>query len=127
MDVPESFKTQHEKWIKVVNDRDIKGYANLLTENAVWMPPGQKPVIGRDAFKQWLTPFMSEFSYEFIISEERVRVTGDWALEKARFTSRMTPSSGGETREHSGTFTVLWKRAQDRKWYIDRYMDDTNL
>lgn len=127
MNVPESLKKQHEKWIDVVNNGDINAYTNLLAENAVWIPPGQQPIIGREAFKQWLSPFFGKFSYRFSISEEQIKVAGEWAFEKARFTSEMTPISGGEPMKHSGTFTVLWNQGQDKTWYIDRYVDDTDL
>lgn len=127
MNIPESLRKQHKSWIDVVNNEDIDAYANILAENAVWIPPGQKPIIGREAFKQWLTPFFSKFSYEFSITEEQFLVSGNWAFERAKFTSIMTPESGGEPMTHSGTFTVFWHRSKDNYWYIERYIDDTNL
>jgi uncharacterized protein (TIGR02246 family) len=125
--IPDSLKKQHYKWIDIVNNGDIDAYVNLLTENAVWIPPGQQPIIGRRAFKQWLAPFLGKYSYEFSITDERIKVAGDWALERGKFTSEMTPNSGGKSMKHSGSFTVLWKRGKDKEWYIDRYIDDSDL
>jgi|AntRauTorckE6833_2_1112554.scaffolds.fasta_scaffold24684_1 uncharacterized protein (TIGR02246 family) len=127
MDVPESLRKQHRKWISVVNNKNIDEYANILAEDAVWIPPGQQPIIGRKAFKQWLAPFFDKFSYDFAISDEQFIVSGNWAFERAKFTSKMTPNSGGDPMTHSGTFTVFWHRNKENKWYIERYIDDTNL
>ena len=71
--------------------------------------------------------FFGKFSYDFSINEQQFIVAGDWAFERAKFTSIMTPNSGGEPMTHSGTFTVLWYRDRDKDWYIERYIDDTNL
>lgn len=125
--VPEPLIERHQEWIDVVNAGDSDTYANLLAENAVWIPPGQDPITGRTAFKQWLTPFFDAFSYTFSISDVRIRVAGDWAIERAEFTSEMTPYNGGDPMKHTGTFTVLWHRDDDKVWYIERYFDDSDL
>lgn len=125
--VPNSLKQRHREWVDVVNRRDIDAYANLLSEKAVWIPPGQPPIVGRHAFKQWLTPFFNEFRYDFSITGEQFTIAGEWALERAEFISRMTPVDGGNTMEHSGSFTVIWHLESDDRWYIDRYVDDTGL
>lgn len=125
--IPEPFKKRHKQWIEAVNAGDVDAYAHLLAENVVWIPPGQLPIIGREAFKQWLAPFMANFSYGFSITEERIKISGNWAFERARFISEMTPREGGEPMKHARTFTVLWKRGGDKDSYIERYIDDTDF
>lgn len=125
--IPQAFKERHQEWIRVVNNGDIEGYSEILTKDAVWIPPRSEPIEGRDAFKNWLTPFVKEYSYQFEISEQRIHITGNRALERASFTSTMTPRSGGDSMTHSGTFTALWIKDKDNMWYIERYIDDTNL
>lgn len=127
MSIPESLRKQHEKWVKVVNDGNIDAYANLLTKDAIWIPPGQQPIIGREAFRQWLSPFFEKFSYEFSITEEQFIITGNWTYERAKFSSKMTPNSSGKPMTHSGTFAVFWHQNKDKNWYIERYIDDTDL
>lgn len=83
--------------------------------------------MGRSAFRDWVAPFLVRFNYEMSFSEVRHRVAGDWAAEKGRFRSLMTPRGGGEAMEHSGSYTLLWKREPDGTWRIERYVDDTRL
>ncbi|MCW9706642.1 YybH family protein [Fodinibius salsisoli] len=127
MDIPDSLIKQHQNWINAVNNENIDEYANILAEDAVWIPPGQQPIIGRKAFRQWLKPFFGKFSYDFSISDERFLVSGNWAFERAKFTSKMTPNSGGDPMAHSGTFTVLWNQDDEDNWLINRYIDDSNI
>lgn len=126
-EVPESFKKRHNKWVEIVNSGNVEAYAKLLAEEVVWIPPGQQPITGREAFKEWLSPFMDKYSYDFSITDEQIRVSGDWVFERARFISKMTPLEGGEPMKHSGTFSVLWNRGSDNKWYIERYIDDSDF
>lgn len=125
--IPQKLKERHREWVRIVNDGDIDAYIGILTEDAVWIPPGGEPIEGREAFKKWLTPFLTKFSYRFDITEERIKAAGSRALERAKFTSKMSPKTGGNPMIHSGTFTVLWIQKEDNKWYIERYIDDTDL
>ncbi len=122
----DSFQKRHKEWIDIVNNGDAEAYAGLLTEDAVWFPPGGYPIEGRAAFKKWLDPFFGRFVYEFSVTNERIRITADRAVEKGEFTSLMTPKGGGEPMKHSGTFTVLWKW-EGEGWNIERYIDDTDM
>jgi ketosteroid isomerase-like protein len=99
----------------------------LLTEDAVWFPPGSDPIVGRKAFREWLSPFFNKFLYEFDISNKRITTSGGRAVERAGFTSKMTPKEGGEPMRHSGTFIALWHRDESGIWRIERYIDDTNI
>ena len=118
---------RRQEWVAVVNARDLAGYAALFTPDGVWLPPRQPAVRGREAIHTWLRPFFEEFEYDFSITDSQLRVAGDWAVEYGKFTSNLQPRSGGEPSSHSGTYVVLWRRELDKRWYIERYMDVTDL
>lgn len=125
-DKSESLQKRHKDWIDIVNRRDAEAYSWLLTDDAVWFPPTGDPIGGREAFKEWLTPFFDRFNYNFSIADLRYRVSGNRAVSKGKFTSIMTPKVGGEPMQHSGTFTVLWYRVGE-EWNIEHYIDDTDM
>lgn len=121
-----SLKQRHNEWIDIVNRGDVDAYAELLTEAAVWIPPSGEPIVGREAFREWLASFFSRFSYNFSITNKRLKIFNDRAIGKGEFTTEMIPKEGGKPMRHSGTFMVLWYR-EGEHWYIERYIDDTDL
>lgn len=123
----ESLQQRRQEWIDSVNRGDVDAYSELLTEDAVWIPPGRDPVVGKQAFRAWLAPFFSQFTYDFSTDEERIRIAGDWAVERAHFTSDMSPKGGGEPMRHSGTYILLWRRDEGSRWCIERYIDDSEM
>ena len=124
-DVPDGLAASHDAWIKAVEATDVDAYAALVCEDVVWLPPGDTSVVGREAFRDWLAPFFGGYRYDFAVHDVQFRVADDWALERGRFLSRMTPRSGGEPVEHGGRFILLWRRDEDGTWRIERYVDDT--
>lgn len=113
-----------EAWIAAVESGDADGYAALLSPDAVWIPPAGDPIVGRDAFRDWVAPFLEGFEYSMDLAPETVRVGPDHAVEAGRFVSRMTPVAGGETAVHEGRYVVLWRRGPSA-WSIERYADVT--
>jgi len=121
-----SLQQRHLEWIDIVNRGDGAAYSRLLADEGIWIPPQGDPIIGREAFRKWLSPFFEKYSYNFSIKDEQFLMRGRWAIEKGKFTTVMTPEDGDEMK-HSGTFTVIWYRNDAGKWLIDRYVDDTNF
>lgn len=122
--LPEGLEHSHRRWLEVVNQSDLDGYVDLVADDVVWIPPGQEALQGRAAFRRWLDPFLSQFSYAMSVENVDIRVAGEWAVEKATFHSHLTPRAGGEAMHHTGRFIVLWRYDADGKWRIDRYIDD---
>lgn len=116
---------RRQQWIDAVNARDVDRYIELLTEDIVWLPPGQPALSGRPAFAAWVRPFFERFGYEFGITEPTVRPAGKWAVERGTFQTRMTPLKGGEVGFHTGAYLALWRKEADDTWRIERYIDET--
>lgn len=117
---------RHQDWIAIVNATDITGYAQMVTEDIVWLPPHGGAVVGRAAFRAWLEPFFGSFAYEFSLERIRARETEHWIAETGEFTSRMTPTGGGAAAAHSGRYFALWRRDAGM-WRIERYVDQASL
>ena len=127
MNDTEVIGVRRQEWVRAVNSRDRAAYAELFTPNAVWLPPGLPAVCNREAIREWLEPFFDRYLYEFSITSPRLRIGGDWAVERGAFTSTLTPVSGGSSGSHSGVYIVIWRKESDGLWYIDRYVDVTDI
>jgi len=122
--VDEIRRTRRE-WVDVVNAGDIDRYAQMLTRDAVWIPPGQPAVEGREAIRDWLAPLFEKYVYRFALRGSRVQLAGDWAVERGAFASKLTRKSGGDPQKHRGTYIVLWRQNESGQWRIERYIDDS--
>jgi uncharacterized protein (TIGR02246 family) len=121
----QTIEHQRQQWTAAVNARDVDRYLELLTEDIVWLPPGQPALSGRRAFESWVRPFFERFSYEFVITEAEVQLAGDWAVERGTFQTKMRAQDDGQSGDHAGTYLVLWRREPGGTWRIERYIDET--
>lgn len=113
---------RREAWIAALESGDADAYAELVTEDVVWMPPHGAALVGRQAFRSWLGPFLDAYEYEFSVDGVSTRETERWIAETGVFNSRMTPRGGGSPATHSGRYLLLWRH--DRGvWRIERYVD----
>jgi uncharacterized protein (TIGR02246 family) len=113
------------QWIDAVHSGDAQRYAELVTEQVVWVPPDGRAIVGRDAFRAWVKPFFDAVAYDFTLHPEHVMVKGDWAIERGAFLSTVRTRAGGSRSTHGGHYTVIWQRRTDSQWRIDRYFDTT--
>ena len=120
-------REQREKLLDAVNSSDIDGVADVLSDDAVWIPPGMPALKGRKAISEWMNPFFDAYEYEFNIDDMRIKGADDWAVERATFTSRTRPKEGdGDENAQQGKYIMIWRWEKDNKWRIEKYLDDTD-
>ena len=119
--------TRRAEWIAALRAGRLDEYVSLITQDAVWAPPGTSALHSRTAIRAWLEPFVAQYEYDMRIERPSVRLAGDWAVERGAFLSRLRPRAGGDWHSHRGTYVILWRRLTDGQWYIDRYLDTTEL
>ena len=121
-----SLKQRHQAWLEAVNSGDLEGWGAVVTEDIVWIPPGQTVIEGREALAEWLRPFIEAYEYRFATTSQAVRMVGERALERSDYLSRVKPRSGGEELEHGGRYVALWRQEEGR-WYMERYVDVSEM
>ena len=96
--------------------RDWDGFASFFTEDAVWMPPDQPPLVGKDAWWSWIGGGWDQSTLEQQnSSSEEIVVAGDWAYEW----HNETQVGQGWQRNFKGIF--IMHRQNDGPWKIARY------
>lgn len=121
--VADGVAERRREWMAVVNEGALEGYADLVADDVVWLPPTGAPLTSRQAFRAWLEPFFTRYDYEFWVEPLEVRPFDGWCAEVGRFRSVLSTDPGHEPQEHTGQYFVLWRLDADGLWRIERYVD----
>ena len=116
---------QRARWVSAINAGSPDEFVAVLAPDAVWLPPGSPAISGKDAIREWLETPLRLYEYDYTIRDVKLRVAGDWAVEKASFRTEATTGSGEAMPAHTGTYVVLWRRSAAGAWLIERYIDES--
>jgi uncharacterized protein (TIGR02246 family) len=124
----EKIQAVTDKFLEAWNEGDADGCSNTYAEDAVFMPPGQKSVIGRDAIRKFFIEQREGTDGADMNIEEQVKEViyfDDWAVMRGLGEITIDESDSSETK-----FTFKWamlsKRNQQGQWESvwDIYNDD---
>lgn len=116
-----------ETWMTATRAGDIHTVLDLMTDDAVFMTPGNPPFC-KEAFKEAAEDMKAGTTdgprYEGTSRIEEIKVLGDWAYLRTHLDVTTFPSGDAPPDHRSGyTFTILCKES-DGKWRLAR---DANL
>ena len=110
-----------DTWLAASKAGDVDTVLSLLTDDVVFMVPGQEP-FGKEAFAA-ASRGMKGITFEGRSEIRELRVLGDWAYLRNHLEISMTPPGGGTAMRRSGyTLTIL--RKEQGRWLLAR---DANL
>ncbi len=95
-----------------------------LAEDAVWILPGEPAVEGRPAIRSRLERMFGEFRCSMAFGRPRVEVTGDWAVERGEYRTRLTSRKMGDKDTVGGAYLLLWRRSEASGWQVERFVDE---
>ena len=101
--------------------RDAERVARIFTEDAVYLEPEAREIVGKQALKERLRE-----GYELPPRPQKprrvagdVKVIGDWAFEWGHVES-IRPPTGGPEMWIDGKYLHVYQRQVDGKWRISR-------
>jgi len=96
--------------------RDWDGFTSFFTEDAVWMPPDQPPLIGKDAWWSWIGGGWHQSTIqEQDTGSQEIVVEGDWAYGWHKETQR-----GPDWQTNFKGIFIMQRQVND-SWKIARY------
>lgn len=110
-----------ETWMAASRSGDLATVLGLMTEDVVFMVPGQEP-FGKAAFAE-LSKGVAGSRVEGSNEIVELKVLGDWAFIRNRIAMQMVPPGGEPVRRAGYTLTLLRKEV-DGQWRLAR---DANL
>lgn len=109
-----------DAYVAAVNARDAAKVSELYTENAVEMPPNQKPLKGRAAIRShYEQMFKGGLGVEFsnlMLQRLESRTEGDVGYETGQYSQRVAPK-GAKPFDDTGNYAVILHRTQGQ-WRV---------
>ena len=108
-------------WISATKAGDTKKVLSLMSDDVVFLVPGQPPMRGKSAFAAAQSG--AQMSFDATSEIQEIKVLGDWAYIWTKLSAVATPKGGGKPVKRAGnTLSILHKQAG--AWLLVR---DANL
>lgn len=108
----------HTTWIAAVNAGDLDRLLALMTDDVVFVNPGQAPS-GRAQFPVGFTAAHRQSLIVCTSELQDVVVTGDVAYTVSRDALTVTPRAGGATQAFAGDRLTIYRK-RDGRWLLAR-------
>lgn len=108
----------HRTWIAAVNAGDLDRLWSLMTDDVVFVNPGEAP-FGRDRFREAFTAGHRDFRIQCASEPEEVVVAGELAHTVSRDTLSLVPRAGGATARFAGYRLTVYRK-QAGRWLLAR-------
>ena len=109
----------HATWIEAVNAGNIVRLLSLVTDDVVFLNPGQAPV-GRDGFSAVFPAAHQKARIRCSSDLEEVVVVGEVAYTRSRDSLTVIPIGGGEAMELAGHRMTVYRKQPDGRWLLAR-------
>ena len=93
---------------------------NELTDERYVAIIGGNTIQGKEQLEAANRRFLERWQDEERWLPEETLVDGDLAVQRGSFTMRLTPKSGGESRDLAGTYVHVYQRGPDGAWALTR-------
>ncbi|MEJ0098788.1 MAG: SgcJ/EcaC family oxidoreductase [Pseudomonadota bacterium] len=109
----------HATWIDAVNAGNLALLLTLMTDDVVFLNPGQEPV-GRTGFSTNFSAGQQRVSINCRSDLEEVVVSGDIAYTRSRDALLVTPREHGQASRLTGHRITVYRQQPDGHWLLAR-------
>ncbi|MBF0498165.1 MAG: nuclear transport factor 2 family protein [Deltaproteobacteria bacterium] len=102
------------------NQGNAKAMDQLIDPNAIWLPPGEPSIAGKDKILARYTNIFAGVRSKFELKPGEIQVCGGWAFVSGDYTRVDTPKAGGTFKQVSGHYLFVLKKQPDGTWKITR-------
>ena len=111
-----------ETWMSATKRGDLDSVLGLMTEDAVFLVPGQAPMIGKQAYAK-AAGMHTGVTFDGRSEIQEIVVVGDWAWMRQQLTVVVTPANDAPETVRAGHTLSIFRKERGR-WLLAR---DANL
>src|SRR5262249_25779039 len=106
--------------VAALNRGDAEAWADLFAEDGVQMPPHAHANVGRQTIRAWGQELLQPFHARFALDVSEIRVSGEAAFERGRYTMSLAPKADGAAIDDVGKYITVYQRQPDQSWKVAR-------
>jgi len=120
----QAIRTLIETWLRATREGDVDTVLSLMTEDVIFLVPGQPPMQGRAAFADALRAVLGKHSIESSSEIDEIEVLGDVAWCRTRLDVTVRSRHSNTPMLRSGHSLSILRRCEDGQWRLAR---DANM
>jgi len=109
----------HSTWISAVNGGDLVRLLSLMSDDVVFLNPGQAP-FGREGFSANFSAAHQQVRIRCSSELEEVVVIGEVAYTRSQDALSVAPRAGGEATRLAGHRITVYRKQPDGRWLLAR-------
>ena len=113
-----------ETWLRATREGNVDAVLDLMTDDVVFLVPGQQPMVGKQAFGEALRAVLGQHAIDSTGQIDEVAVFGDMAYCRTHLQVTVTRKHDTLPRLRKGQTLSILRRCADGKWRLSR---DANL
>lgn len=114
-------------YMAAYNAGDAEAFVALFTDDAIRMPPDAPMLAGIDRIRTNAITMFETYDGQVTINVDENRFSGDIAITRGTWATRLVPKVGGEPQEDIGTWLNVSVRGLDGRWKISRSIWNSDL
>jgi uncharacterized protein (TIGR02246 family) len=107
-------------WIAAVRAGDVGRLLGMVTDDVVAMHPAGKTTQGKQELGDDFRRFFAKYRMDQTAISEETVVAGEWAFDRARVSTKVTPIASGEPSQVNSEVIVIFRRDADGSWKLAR-------
>ncbi len=112
------------QWERATIHGDLQMLLSLMSEDVVFLAPGQPPLRGRDAFANAFRSAMQHVRIDASSQIQEIRVAGEMAYCWNHFSVTTTPLQGDPPKHRKGYTLTILRKTRTGAWVVTR---DANM
>lgn len=109
------------QWIEGYNGADLAKLGEVLSADFSYEQQGL-PAQPKDAVMKGYADLFAKYDTRIEVDTRELRVSGDMAFDRGRYSATSTPKAGGAPRVQRGRFLEVWKRVGG-VWQTQRFVN----
>lgn len=112
------------EWHAATAVGDITRILPLISEDVVFLQPGQPPMRGRDTFAAGFATALKMFRINSTFAIQEMQIVADMAYCLTQLSVTVTPLNGGPAKVRSGYTLTIFRQQSAGNWVLTR---DANM